>query len=377
MTFIYLYMNINVELIKKQLTYKIDDNQEEVDYNELNAIETDESSKNNTINTNNTSSIQVYDFFSINNIQISEILKKIPFYWLYFHLFIDYTFVKLGEMNASYIENYTLITKNNEKHVLFRYKKEDFISFHYFMTHFPNPKLYIFYIIDSYSHLLKNLLLLNNNNVCFFNISYKNIVFNAAFKPILINFDECLQIDNINKEEYLSKILDKIDSYTLKPLEAHVLFYLIKNNEQTLSYSSIDSICDFFVQNHPIVLLFSLSYKNQLFQTCCNSLKKYINVPKPAIINEIIQYSYTWDNYSLSLLYLYFVCNINKTISLKDCFLTKFYMLLNKNIHPDPKKRETLQNTIDQFNELFETFTDWSFVNGISQENYKKVLHVK
>jgi hypothetical protein len=52
-------------------------------------------------------------------------------------------------------------------------------------------------------------------------------------------------------------------------------------------------------------------------------------------------------------------------------------MLLNKNIHPDPKKRETLQNTIDQFNELFETFTDWSFVNGISQENYKKVLHVK
>jgi hypothetical protein len=62
---------------------------------------------------------------------------------------------------------------------------------------------------------------------------------------------------------------------------------------------------------------------------------------------------------------------------LNDCFLTNFYILLNKNIHPDPKKRETLQNTIDQFNELFETFTDWSFVNGISQENYKKVLHVK
>ena len=341
-------MNINIELIKKQLI-KTTLNADADD--ESHSVETEESTQNAK---NNTNVIQVYDFFSTNNITISEILKKIPFYWLYFHLFIDYTFVKLGEMNTSRIENYTLITKKNEKHVLFRYKKENFISFHYFMLHFPSPKLYIFYIIDSYSHLLKNLLLLNNNKVCFFNIGYNHIAFNTGFKPILMHFSECLLINKLNEEEYLTAILDKIDNYTLKPLEVYILFYLIKNNETTLSYSSIETICEFFVENHPIVPLFSLQYKTQLFQTCCNSLKKYINEPKRSIVNEIIQYSYTWDNYSLSLLYIYFVCHITKTISLKDCFLVKFYMLLNKNIHPDPKKRETLQNTISQFDALFE-----------------------
>jgi hypothetical protein len=358
-------MNINVELIKYQLINSQIDTETET-------LEKEESN-DNTLKTN---FIQIYDFFAVNNIGISGILKKIPSYWLYFHLFIDYTFVKLGEIDTKYIENYKLITNRGEKHVLFRYRKEEFISFRYFISHLPCPKLYIFYIIDSYSHLLKNLLLLNNNNVCFFNISYKNIVFNTSFKPVLTNFDECLLINKLNEEDYMSKILDKIDSYTLKPLEVYVLFYLIKNNENTLSYSSIDSICDFFVENHPIVSFFSLQYKKQLFQTCCNSLKKYINESKSVIIDKIIQYSYTWDNYSLSLLYMYFVCHINKTLSLNDCFFTNFYILLNKNIHPDPLKRETLRNTIDQFNALFETFTDWSFVNGISQENYKKLLYL-
>jgi hypothetical protein len=347
-------IDINVELIKNQLSIP------------KNTLEQQQKDKN---------IIQVYDFFSINNINISEKLKQIPFYYLYFDLFTHYTFVKLGQIDKKYIENYENITrKKDEKYILFSYKKKEFIKFSHFFLHLPTPKLFVFYIINSYSRLLKNVTTLNNQKICFFNISHKNIVFDNGFKPILINFGESILIDKLD-EEYLFNIMEHDGDYTLKPLELHVLFHLIKNNESTLSYSSVEVICDFFVKNNPLLSLFSLNYKNLFFQTCSDTLKKYINKPKNYIINDIIQYSHTWDNYSLSFLYLYFVGNINKTFSLKNCFLTKFLVLLNKNLHPDPLKRETIQHTHELFNKLFEDYSDWSFANTLQDDKYKKLLN--
>jgi len=346
-------IDINVELIKKQLS---------IPQNILNRQQKDKNI------------IQVYDFFSINNINISEKLKQIPFYYLYFDLFTEHTFVKVGQINKKYIENYETVTrKKDEKYMLFSYKKKERIKFSHFFLHLPTPKLFVFYIIDSYLSLLKNVTTLYNQKICFFNISHKNIVFDNGFKPIFINFGESIVIDKLN-EEYLFNIMENVGDYTLKPLEVHVLFHLIKNNESTLSYSSVESICDFFVKNNSLLSLFSLKYKDLFFDTCCDTLKKYINKPKNYIINDIIQYSHTWDNYSLSFLYLYFVGNINKTFSLKNCFLTKFSVLLNKNLHPEPLKRETIQNTQDLFNKLFEEYSEWSFANTLQDDKYKQLL---
>lgn len=350
-------ININVELIKHQLVkYKKDFNESKNDKN----------------------IIQIHDFFCINNITITEKIKKIPFYYLYFNLFLDYTFVKIGQLNKKYIENYeTIVRKKDEKYILFCYKHDENIRFNHFFLHLPTPKLFVFYIIDSYSILLKNLQMLNNNNIniCFFNISHTNIVFDKGFKPILTNFAESILINRLN-EEYLSNLMEKHIDYTLKPLEVHVLFHLIKNNENTLSYSSIEEICDFFVKKNPLLCLFSLTYKDMFFQTCCETLQKYINKPKSHIIDDIIQYSHTWDNYSLSFLYLYFVGNLNKSFSLKNCFLTKLSILLNKNIHPNPTKRETIERTHEQLNKLFEDYNEWSFVNTLSNEKYKSFLQI-
>jgi hypothetical protein len=43
-------------------------------------------------------------------------------------------------------------------------------------------------------------------------------------------------------------------------------------------------------------------------------------------------------------------------------------MLLTKNIHPNPLKRENLENALNSYNEQFDKITDWSFVNSISQD---------
>jgi hypothetical protein len=49
--------------------------------------------------------------------------------------------------------------------------------------------------------------------------------------------------------------------------------------------------------------------------------------------------------------------------------------LLTKNIHPNPLKRETLEETIKNYNNLFNENEkdDWSFVNDVSNEKLKNL----
>ncbi len=47
-------------------------------------------------------------------------------------------------------------------------------------------------------------------------------------------------------------------------------------------------------------------------------------------------------------------------------------MLLTKNIHPNPLKRETLEETLENYNKLFDENTDdWSFVNYVYNKKIK------
>ena len=190
--------------------------------------------------------------------------------------------------------------------------------------------------------------------------------------PILQNFQNGLIISELN-ESYIKQIIENTEIYTYKPLEIHILFYLIINEQETLSMSFIESICENYVKNMYILNLFSQKYKDSYEKECVETLKKYINVPKSEIINDILKYYKYWDNYSLTIIYLHVFGNISRFFSLKNTFINKFTLLLTKNIHPNPLKRETLKETSQKYHKLFNEFTDWSFINDVSNEKLKNL----
>jgi len=357
--------NINVESIERELL------QREV-------LIKQECGERNTIN--------ILDFETMNNIRITEKVRKIPFFSLRYDLYLDYNLINIAELGEKFIEKYKIITNTkNDRYVLMTYKKKTNIDFDIFMVHLPTPKLFIFHIVDSFPYLLKSLFILNRNKICFFNMSTKTIVFDKSYKPVLSNFSLSIKINNlfannsatdsINiNDNYLENIIRCTDNFTFKPLEIHVLFHLINNEEETLSYSTIESISDYFTENCCIIDLFSQRYRENYYKLCVDTLRQYINKPKKEIISTILTFWNTWDNYDLNMLYLFFVGNFNKIFSLHDGFLGKFVILLNKNIHPDPLKRESLENTIKEFDNLFNQYPNWSFVNGLLENKYSFFL---
>lgn len=318
-------------------------------------------------------SVCLYDFFCLNNIEICEKIKEKYTLTNKYRIINSYSQIKFGEVSEKNIHYNTNISNNNHKYMLLEYNKVERIDFDDFFIKLKIPNLFIFHVIDSYEILLSSLLDLQEINVCFFNLSATNIIFTQNYKPMLRNFNTSLLLDKCSDIDYFSKMIDKISNYTYKPIEIHVVFYLIKNNEDSLSFSAIDTICDNFVKNMSVLSLLSQEYRENYYKTSMDCLKKYINKPKLEIIAQILTYSNTWDNYELSILYLHIFGNITRTFLLKDTFINKLTNVLSKNIVPDPSKRETLTKSIEIFDKSFYEFTEWDYINTLPKEKMEKL----
>ena len=164
--------------------------------------------------------------------------------------------------------------------------------------------------------------------------------------------------------------------YTHKPLEVHVLFYLIQNNLSTISYSFIEEICEEFVKKLPFLNLFSEKFGGSYKDACVTSLKKYINMPQTDIILDILKNSDKWDVYSISMLYLHIFGCVSSAFSLQSTFITNFMKELSKNTHPDPKKRMSLDDLSVIYTTMLGDETDWSFVNKLPCDKMQQLFAI-
>ena len=341
-------MNINIEIsnINKHLFSS-----------EINDIQSENVNKYNTRLIN-------YCFYSKNECNISNIVKKLRYYSNRFLVLEDYDFVDISQLNEHFVDKCNLT--GDVRYLIFKYKNANMVTFNDFLFNIVSPKLFILNVIESFSHLLTSLIQLNDNNICFFNLSPNNIGFDldCGEKPVIRNFQTSLIVSKLDAS-YITNIIQKTKDYAHKPLEVHILFYLIKNDISTISYSFIQTVCEVFIKNASFLTFFSEEVVSSYKESCVNSLMKYINKPTNDIILDIIENSDKWDVYSLSVLYLHIFNSISHVFSLQPGFITKLSATLFKNTHPDPSKRQSLKQLAEYYDGLFAVEMNWVFVNKL------------
>ena len=218
-------------------------------------------------------------------------------------------------------------------------------------------------------------MLLNDNNICYFNINPQNIIFleNYREKPVLSNFRFSLRIGVLD-HCYFLKIISDIKDFTYLPFEVHVLYYFLDTNMLTISYSFIEEMSEKFVENLNILRLFSNDYKTMYKRHCIEVLKEYINMPKDEIISDILERNDKWDIYGLSMLYLQIFGCIFRVFSLKGTTISKIIGLLFENLHPNSDKRLNLEETLEVFNKYINEQNDWQFVNNLDDNRLPKLF---
>jgi serine/threonine protein kinase len=109
----------------------------------------------------------------------------------------------------------------------------------------------------------------------------------------------------IFKDNYLWKQHFYIHApdYYLWPLEVHLMTYLINEND-TLTEERLRKICFEYISNNRAIQYMSREFKKRMFESSYATFSRFIDQPREKVLNELITYWDKWDMYAINIMFL-------------------------------------------------------------------------
>lgn len=323
--------------------------------------------KNNKIEEKYSVSVVPVDFFSLNEIEISQRILKLQNYSQYFNPILKNSYVNVGEINDECFDTLEEITEKQDRLMIKRLNIENNPTFYqvfYDSTIETNPRIYVLNLINSYKSLLESLKRLESAKLVNLNFHPSTLVYKEE-SLVFTDFSNFFHLPTMNKE----RISNLFSNYTPKnvflPPEVHLICFLIDNKLDSLSFSSIEEIVRETGARVGSLNCFTKAFIEQYKETNLFSLQSFINKPKTLIIQEILLKSPTWNNYGLSILFIVLLRDIFRPLHgfPKNKFISQFSQLLTQGIHPIPFKRPTPMQNISLFNDILYNTDKQEFLN--------------
>lgn len=305
------------------------------------------------------------DFYILNELTNQDKLLKINNRKKHFYLIEKISELKITEIDEddTTIKNTTF---NHDDTILFELEDRELIYFKNYLMSLSSSRKYLFFIINSYKHLLNSVQLLVDNHICHNCIHFDSLVIDPSEFILLSNFSFSIDYLRANITDYIKHfLLDYDPSYLEWPIELHILSYMLTNKLDSLSSYNIETIISEFITSHFILNTFGQTVVSSSKDEGLTYFNKYINQTYDYILADILQFAYTWDNYALSILYLRMLIGIHRTIKINNKFLIHFMKLLLCNIQLNPFKRNTIDSSINKFTIL---------LNSLEPKDYKDII---
>lgn len=138
-------------------------------------------------------------------------------------------------------------------------------------------------------------------------------------------------------------------------------------------------LCKTYIKNNiAIQKNFSPNFIKQYEKICVKQMLVYKNMGSKKAKSEILSLWKYWDNYSVSVLFLKFISYFSVEGYVDNPFIVFLSELLLNNIHPNPKSRLSVENTIQTFNSFLLTSeinkeSTFDELTGIFVENRKEI----
>lgn len=310
--------------------------------------------------------IKHIDFFLQNEIKLISTLTHnhithtnilaYEHYSKFLHTFTSYSPVNVSDLDFIPVTNNTNSPPN---YGLFHYDAALFRSpklIPYISSNTTTPLQICAALIHTFNSALNAIIYLKINNLVHLGMSNDTFIVangSSSGEPnVLINNPQyAFFTKDIYDPNKIAKIIEHA-GHVIYPLEHAVLLFMHQNNSVSLSAHNIETIVNSFIQHHSALHKMSSSFCKDYHAQCTSALARYINAPKIAIAEIIINDCYTWNVFSLSMIFLNIVLSIFPDRALKQGFANKWLKLLLLNVHPDTKKRKTAEETASIFSKL-------------------------
>jgi serine/threonine protein kinase len=311
-----------------------------------------------------------------NEINIGKRITAIPNYQLYFLPVVASCPVNLSKIKPKLLTACSNITEKDiasdrkveeRKGIEEKERKDGYIlmevpyvlnkSFYTILIDmYASKKHVIMGIIENYTYLLEALITLLDNKIVHFDIKSDNILYNQqTHLPLILDFGLSIYIPDLKPETMAIYFYNYTPDYYVWPLEVHLINFLLyeTDTETGLTELNVQQMAAIYVKHNKGLKNFSEAFHQDYVGVCETYLRTYIGKDKKKTIELLLSFYPTWDNYALSILYL-------KTLGLmfpqgfhKNSLILYFSQMLLYNIHPDPAKRYSLDETKQRFKDIF------------------------
>jgi len=306
------------------------------------------------------SKIQQKDFSAENEIKIGEIIKQgvknMPGNPLInnFAPVLSSCPINMSQLKVPDIGECKVLHRVDQSNlILLKIRFIDSVDFDSYVIENKNTSAILLTLISGFNHLLKSIKILQKVKVVQFDLKGQNIVFDTKkLQPIIIDFGLSLPMESITNDNLLNYFYIYAPEYYVWPLEVHYLNLILHISEEP-TRDEIKDLVQSYVKANAALDGFSASFKKDFENSCEEQLLYYNTLTLTERKNLILRFWNTWDNYSLSVIYLkfiYFIIRSNDKSIFKNSFVRYFAELLLMNIHPDPRRRFTIDKTITMFN---------------------------
>ena len=303
----------------------------------------------NKVIKNSVSKLQIYDWNAKNEINIGSKIKKIKSKDKFFAYVYDFCKVNISKIDSRLLTDCKIIQNYpNNLFVNLFLKYINRIGFKDYVL-MGTSKEIIYKIVTTFSSLLKGYNKLLKKNIVHMDIKDDNLIYDTQSKSVkIIDFGISIEIENVHKNLYKNFYVFGPDYY-IWCLEIHCINYILHKSPK-FTAKSIDEICLPYINNNPV--FYNDTLKEHFYIQAKKYLKRYIGKPRSYIIDECLSSYNKWDIHALSILYLRIFYTIIHDKNITNDWITEFYLMLYKNLHPNPNKRLTFMETMSKINEL-------------------------
>ena len=302
------------------------------------------------------SKIQKFDKSAKNEIKIGKKIKEIRTYNLFFVPVLKYCKVDVGSIEDKDINKCTILKKNTTKnYVVMKIKYIKGFPFLDYIIKNKNNSQILRNIINSFNHLLLCLEKLISRNIIHYDLKSENIMFNINLElPHILDFGISIDLSTFDFSTIDSKLRKAFYVYAPEyytwPLEVHYMSYLLHESEDPSNDALLDMASRYVEGNKGLTKNFSPEFLEKFEIRCYEQLVYYKSLGLQKALEKILSYWKTFDNYSLSIVFLKLINYINIEGYIKNNFIIFLTKLLLQNIDPNPERRLSIKETTHAYN---------------------------
>lgn len=296
-------------------------------------------------------------FFNEREMRISELIKQIPNYNKRFSPILSLCDIEIKNIKDKDIKKCDDIVKHGKKYqpVIGKVRLVNGKDLHENYKTKPKKK-FLQILLKSYPVLLDSIKLLEDKYIVHHDLKSNNIIYDEKNnKPVIIDFGLSFSVEKI-VELKKAFYVEWAPQWTLWPIEIHYLGFVI-SKKRNMYENELISFTKEYNNSHSVLKKFQHlipdSIKNIFYTETYNTLKRYNRKPLEQTVKFIINNHWkTWNNYSLSITVLLLFLSIYKDSIEMNEFNKKFLRMLLLNIHPNPKFRLSLKNTMGTYKKM-------------------------